>query len=254
MYRPRVIPCLLLENEELIKTQQFSDPVYIGDAMNAVKIFNDAEADEIVFLDINATVNSSPFNFDLISRIADEAYMPVAVGGGINSLEKVREAFKAGAEKVIINSAFHSNPGLISEAAEVFGSQAIVVSIDVKKVGFDYLVYCNRGQEEVQRTLSECLKLAEVKGAGEIMLNHIDSDGMQNGYDEKLISFVSSRLSIPLIMCGGAEDYEDLRIAVDSGASAAAAGSLFVFMGGRNSIMINYPDREEMTEIFGKDE
>ena len=111
MYRPRVIPCLLLENEELIKTQQFSDPVYIGDAMNAVKIFNDAEADEIVFLDINATVNSSPFNFDLISRIADEAYMPVAVGGGINSLEKVREAFKAGAEKVIINSAFHSNPG-----------------------------------------------------------------------------------------------------------------------------------------------
>ncbi|MDC1222240.1 HisA/HisF-related TIM barrel protein [Salibacteraceae bacterium] len=254
MYRPRVIPCLLLENEELIKTQQFSDPVYIGDAMNAVKIFNDAEADEIVFLDINATVSSSPFNFELISRIADEAYMPVAVGGGINSLEKVREAFKAGAEKVIINSAFHSNPELISEAAEVFGSQAIVVSIDVKKVGSEYLVYCNRGQEEVQRTLSECLKLAEEKGAGEIMLNHIDSDGMQNGYDEQLIRFVSSRLSIPLIMCGGAADYEDLRIAVDSGASAAAAGSLFVFMGGRNSIMINYPDREEMTEIFGKDE
>lgn len=254
MFRPRVIPCLLLENEELIKTQQFADPVYIGDAMNAVKIFNDAEADEIVFLDINATVSSSPFNFELISRIADEAYMPVAVGGGINSLEKVREAFKAGAEKVIINSTFHSNPGLISEAADVFGSQAIVVSLDVKKVGSEYLVYCDRGQEEVQRTLSECLNLAQEKGAGEIMLNHIDSDGMQNGYDEQLIRFVSSRLSIPLIMCGGAGDYEDLRIAVDSGASAAGAGSLFVFMGGRSAIMINYPDREEMTEIFGKDE
>ncbi len=254
MFRPRVIPCLLLENEELIKTQQFADPVYIGDAMNAVKIFNDAEADEIVFLDINATVSSSPFNFELISRIADEAYMPVAVGGGINSLEKVREAFKAGAEKVIINSTFHSNPGLISEAADVFGSQAIVVSLDVKKVGSEYLVYCDRGQEEVQRTLSECLNLAQEKGAGEIMLNHIDSDGMQNGYDEQLIRFVSSRLSIPLIMCGGAGDYEDLRIAVDSGASTAGAGSLFVFMGGRSAIMINYPDREEMTEIFGKDE
>ena len=251
MFRPRVIPCLLIDNNGLVKSQQFADPVYIGDAMNAVKIFNDAEADEIVFLDINASVNSSPFNFALISRIADEAYMPVAIGGGIDSIAKVREAFSAGAEKVIINSAFHANPNLISEAADVFGSQAIIVSLDIKKVNEEYRVYYNRGEIEAGLTLMQCLQLAQEKGAGEVMINHIDNDGMQDGYDPELIDFVSSSLSIPLIMCGGAGDYDDLKIAVDAGASAAAAGSLFVFMGGRNSIMINYPDREEMTEIFG---
>lgn len=251
MYRPRVIPCLLLENDGLVKTQQFTDPIYIGDAMNAVKIFNDAEADEIMFLDINATVNSTPFNFELISRIADEAYMPVAVGGGIDSIGKVRDAFRAGAEKVIINSAFHDNPNLVSEAAQIFGSQAIVVSFDIKFDNDQYHVYHRRGQLMAKQSLETCLKSAQDMGAGEIMINHIDGDGTQEGYDTRLVEFVSSKLSVPLIMCGGAEDYDDLKNAVDAGASAVAAGSLFVFMGSRSSIMINYPDREEMIEIFG---
>ena len=209
-----------------------------------------ATADEIVFLDINATIHSTTFNSDLIKRIADEAFMPVAVGGGIDSIEKVREAFNAGAEKVIINSAFHSNPRLISDAAEVFGSQAIVVSLDVKKVHNDYRVFKDRARIEVDKSLLDCLKLAEEKGAGEVMINQIDLDGTMDGYDLELTRFASSSISIPLIICGGAAEYEDLRLAVDAGASAAAAGSLFVFMGSRNSILINYPDREEMTEIF----
>lgn len=250
MYRPRVIPCLLLENDGLVKTLNFTDPVYIGDAMNAVKIFNDAEADEIVFLDIRATERQTAFNFELISRISDEAYMPVAVGGGIDSIEKVRLAFQAGAEKVILNSAFLENPELVSEAAEIFGSQAIMVALDVKEVDGEYAVYSKRGQTKEPTSIMEYLHLAQNKGAGEIFINHIDRDGTQEGFDTKLISAMSSRIDIPLIICGGAGDYEDLKTAVDAGASAAAAGSLFVFMGGRNSIMINYPDREEMAEIF----
>jgi len=251
MFRPRVIPCLLLKDKGLVKTIQFNAPTYVGDPMNAVKIFNDAKADELVFLDITATNEGRMPNIDIIKEIGEEAFMPFAVGGGINKIDHVKQLISAGAEKVIINTAAIENPAFIQEIAEMYGRQSIIVSIDVKKKKNGYKIYTHSGGKKQHLDLIETIQQLETAGAGEILINSIDQDGMQTGYDIELIKLVCSQVKIPVIAIGGAGTYEDLAMAVTEGsASAASAGSIFVFLGKNRAVLINYPDKEELQELF----
>jgi imidazole glycerol-phosphate synthase subunit HisF len=254
MFRPRVIPVLLLKAKGLVKSQNFDRYRYIGDPINTVKIFNDLEADELIFLDITATKEGRTISLDLVKDIGDEAYMPFAVGGGIHRVEEIGQLISAGAEKVVLNTATANNPALIGEAAKLFGSQSIVVSIDVKKKWLGkYQVFACSGSKGIKTALIDYVKEVEAAGAGEIMINSIDRDGMMNGYDLELIGSVAEAVSIPVIACGGAGKIEDLAQAVlKGGASAAAAGSMFVFHGPRRAVLINYPERKELLTIFNK--
>lgn len=252
MFRPRVIPILLLRNLGLVKSIKFKDHRYIGDPINAVKIFNDKKADELVFLDILASKEGRPPNHDLIQKIADESNMPFAYGGGIKSLDNIKDALKYGAEKVVINSAAITNPAFVKQAAEEFGTSTIVVSVDVKKNFFGkYKVFTHSGTTKTDLDpLGVCLEL-ENAGAGEIILNSIDRDGTMDGYDIELMNLVTQQTSIPLVAAGGASSFDNFRDAVTSGgASAVAAGSMFVFHGPRRAVLISFPTQEELREMF----
>ena len=218
--------------------------------MNAVKIFNDAEADELIFLDIAASKTGKKLNPSIVRDIADEAFMPFGVGGGLSSLDDIKEMFDNGAEKVVLNTALAINPGLISEAAAIFGSQALVAAIDVRLSSDGYQMYGAAGTVLVPKKLEEQLRVYEEAGAGEIFINSIDHDGMRDAFDTSLIEFVAAHTSLPVIASGGAGDYDDFKKASTAGASAIAAGSVFVFVGRKKAVLLNYPDREEMFEIF----
>lgn len=253
MFRPRVIPCLLLKNLGLVKSVKFKDYTYIGDPINAVKIFNDKRADELVFLDILATKEKRLINTELLKKIADESNMPFGVGGGIKTLSDIRSLLNSGAEKVIINSGAVSRPEFIKEASEEFGSSTIVVSIDAKKrfLGGRYQVYINNAREKTKYSPVEFSQIADQYGAGEIIINSIDNDGLMGGYDIELIKSVSSAVSVPVVALGGASNYSDFTSAVKDGqASAVSAGSLFVFHGPRRAVLISFPSKEELMEMF----
>jgi cyclase len=250
MFRPRVIPCLLLLDGGLVKTTQFQDPIYIGDPMNAVKIFNDAEADELIFLDIAASKTGKKLSPAIVRRIADEAFMPFGVGGGLNSLDDIKSMFDSGAEKVILNSILIKNPDLISEAAAIFGSQAIVAAIDAKASSNEYEVFTHGGSQLASGSLISLLKRYEDAGAGEIFINAIHRDGSREGFDPELIELVAANTQLPVVACGGAGSYDDFKLATHAGASAIAAGSVFVFVGRKKAVLINYPERDEMFELF----
>lgn len=243
---------LLLKGSGLVKTVKFRAARYIGDPINAVRIFNDLKADELVFVDIDATVEKRVVSADLVRRIGDEAFMPFAVGGGITSVENIGELLTAGAEKIIINSSAVQNPDLIAKAAGMFGSQSIVVSVDVKRGFFDKRsIHIRGGSKKAGIGLGEHLRKMEDLGAGEIIINSIDNDGMMRGYDLDLIREVSESVSIPVIACGGAGNLDDLASGYkDGNASALAAGSMFVYHGPRKAILINYPDRDELNMTF----
>lgn len=252
MFRPRVIPVLLLRNLGLVKSVKFKDHRYIGDPINAVKIFNDKKADELVFLDILASKEGRPPSHELIQKIADESNMPFAYGGGIKSIENIRDALKYGAEKVVINSAAIMNTDFVKQASEEFGTSTIVVSVDVKKNIFGrYKVFTHAGSRKTDLDpLNVCLEL-EGSGAGEIILNSIDRDGTMEGYDLDLVKLVTSRTSIPIVAAGGAGSFEDFRMVVlEGGASAVAAGSLFVYHGPRRAVLISFPSPEELKGMF----
>lgn len=248
--RPRIIPCLLIQDEGLVKTVKFSHPNYLGDAINAVKIFNEKEVDELCLLDIKAALERRGPNFSLLKDIASEAFMPMSYGGGISSLEQAKELFFIGYEKIIINTAFVENPKLIEELAKFAGSQSVVVSIDAKKKIFNgYHCYIKDGSQKVEKTPCELAKLAEELGAGEILLNSLDCDGMMSGYDLNLIKSVAENVNIPVIACGGASGVEDLRVALKEGkAHAVAAGSMFVYYGKKRAVLINVPEEQELID------
>lgn len=254
MFRPRVIPVLLLRNLGLVKSIKFKKHRYIGDPINAVKIFNDKKADELVFLDILATLENRSPNYKLIQKISDESNMPFAYGGGIKTLENIREVIKQGAEKVVLNTHAIIDNKFVRNAAEEFGTSTIVVSIDVKKtIWGSYRVFSHSGQRKTVFDPEEkCLEL-EDWGVGEIILNSIDHDGTMNGYDIRMIKRVAQRTSVPIVALGGAGSYEDFSKAVyEAGASAVAAGSLFVYHGARNAVLINYPTKREIENVFGR--
>ncbi len=248
----RVIPSLLLKNTGLVKTTKFKKPVYIGDPINAVRIFNDKEVDEIVFLDITKTIENKSPNYNLIKDIADECFVPFAYGGGIKGIDSIRKIFKLGAEKVILNSIAFSNPSVVSEASSLFGAQSIVVSIDVKTNWFgkkEVVVNCGTKKTGVS-PLKYAIEMQGL-GAGELYINSIDRDGTRSGYDIDLLKEISSHVTIPIIASGGAGNLEDMKQAVqEAGIGAVAAGSLFVFHGIHHGVLINYPERETIESLF----
>lgn len=252
MFLPRIIPVLLLRGKGLVKTVKFKDPKYIGDPINAVKIFNDLKADELVFLDITASKERRTISVDLVKDIGDEAFMPFGVGGGISNVEQIEQLLKAGAEKVIINTQAILNPKLNEEAAKIFGSQSIVVSVDVKKSLFGkYEVWVMDSSINTKKDPVNYVKEIEEHGAGELIVNSIDLDGMMTGYDIKLLGNISSKVSIPVVACGGAGNLKHLKEAYYKGnVHALAAGSIFVFHGPRKAVLINYPDKQELKELF----
>lgn len=252
MFRPRVIPCLLLKGKGLVKTSKFEDAKYIGDPINAVKIFNDYEADELVFLDIDASKEGRVVDREFVKRVSEEAFMPFAVGGGINSAEQARELVNSGAEKVVLNSSVFGNFRLVREIASVLGEQAVVVCLDVKKDDKKekYLVFTHGGTKSAGLDAISVAKEMEKAGAGEIIIQSIDNDGIMQGYDLELIKLVSESVSVPVIALGGAGKLEDFALAVKAGASAVSAGSLFVYSGRNKGILINYPDRDELNKVF----
>lgn len=252
MFLPRIIPVLLLKGKGLVKTVMFKEPKYIGDPINAVKIFNDLKADELVFLDITASKEGRTVSIDLVKDIGDEAFMPFGIGGGIQSVEQIEQLLKSGAEKVIINTQAIINPKLIEEASKIFGSQSIVVSIDVKKsFSGRYFVWIKDGAEKTNLNPVEAAKKAEDFGAGEIIINSIDLDGKMNGYDIKLVKTIVDEVNIPVVACGGAGTLDHLKEAFYEGnAHALAAGSMFVYHGPRNAVLINYPTKNEILQLF----
>ena len=252
MLQTRVIPCLLLKDKGLVKTIRFKQPRYIGDPINAVKIFNTKEVDELIFLDITATREKKILPLDLVSRIANECSMPFAVGGGINSVADIKALLNLGVEKVVINTYGIEHPPFIKEAAGIFGTQSVVVSIDARKLSNgSYEVYTHGGTKATGVDPVSLARQMETAGAGELFLNSIDRDGTMEGYDLKLIRSVTEAINIPVIACGGAGKSGDFTDAVKMGhASAAAAGSLFVFHGRRRAVLINYPTREELDALF----
>lgn len=252
MLTTRVIPCLLLRNQGLVKTVKFKDPKYVGDPINAVRIFNDKEVDELLFLDITATVDRRTPRYKVISEIASECFMPLAYGGGIRSIEDIRQVLAVGVEKVCINTHAVDDPEFIRTAADIFGSQSIVVSIDVKKTLFGkYEVFTNSGSKASNLDpLSHAVRMEQM-GAGEIFLNSIDRDGTMTGYDLELTRRVTAAVGIPVIACGGAGTVAHFRDAVkQGGASAVSAGSMFVFHGKHRAVLISYPDQAELRQAF----
>lgn len=243
MTRVRVMPCLLLRGHGLVKTRKFKDPVYLGDPINAVRIFNEKEVDELVILDIDASRDGREPDYDFIAEIAGECFMPVAYGGGVRTLEQARRLIRCGVEKVVINTAATESYDVIREMAQVFGRQAVVGAIDVKRTLLGgYRVVAKSASVETRTPLAEHVQALVTAGAGEIFLNSVDRDGMMAGYDLPLIRLVRQQVNVPVVACGGAGNVEHLVAAVhEGGASAVAAGSMFVFHGRLRAVLINYP-------------
>ena len=249
MFRPRVISVLLLKNSALVKSIKFKKHKYIGDPINAVRILNDLKADELVFLDIEASKNNSLISLEFVKNVGEEACMPFAVGGGIRTIEDIKAIINAGAEKVIINSYAAQNPGFIKQASEIFGSSTIVVCIDVKKNMFGkQRQYIYSGTKMTEYDPVEFACLMEKNGAGEIIIQSIDRDGVMQGYDLELTKAVSLAVGIPVVALGGAGNNNDFNEAFQKGyANGLAAGSLFVYQGRNRGVLINYPKKNELS-------
>ena len=245
MLRPRIIPCLLIQNGGLVKTRQFADPTYVGDPLNAVRIFNEKEVDELLVLDIDATVKSFEPNYALIEQLASECRMPLAYGGGVKTVEQIERIIGLGVEKVAISSAAILDPALITKSASKVGSQSITVVADVRADNNGgYRVFTNNGLNATTLQASEFASIVSDAGAGEFLVNNIDRDGMGNGYDLELLAQCRHACNLPITVLGGAGSLQDISLLIQSyPIIGAAAGSLFVFKGKYRAVLINYPNR-----------
>jgi cyclase len=252
MLKARVLPCLLLRNDGLVKTVKFKDFSYVGDPINAVRIYNDMEVDELVFLDILATKEKREPPYKLIEEIAGECFMPLAYGGGIRTVEQMKRLFSLGVEKVIVNTAAYETPELLREAASLFGCQAIVASIDVKRgILGKYEVLVADGRKRTGLDPVAYARRMESYGAGEILVTSIDRDGTWSGYDIELVREVSGAVGIPVIASGGAGTIEDIGIVVKEGhASAAALGSMVVFQAKGFGVLIKFPKQADLDRVL----
>lgn len=251
MLKPRVIPCLLLSGRGLYKTVKFNNPKYVGDPVNAVKIFNEKEVDELLLLDITATTENREPNYELIGDIASECFMPLAYGGGIKSIEQIRKLHRVGIEKVCLNTAAYLDPKFVKESCEIFGSSSIVAAMDVKKNFFGrYEVYVSSGKSNTKQDPVAYAKHLERLGVGEIFVNSVDRDGMMSGYDLVLLKSIALSVDTPVIGCGGAGSLEHVKVAIaEAGVNAVAAGSMFVFHGKHKAVLINYPSPIELAGL-----
>jgi len=253
MLRSRIIPCLLVHNKGLIKTEQFKSSKYVGDPINAVKIFNEKEVDELMVLDIDATVEGRGPDFNLIKNLAVECRMPFCYGGGVTTVEQARQIINLGAEKVAISSAAISNPSLLRELGETVGVQSVVVVLDVKKKGLlggSYGIFTHNGKKEASVKLKDFVQQLESIGIGELVINSIDKDGKMNDYDYNLIEQVRKLTTVPMTVLGGAGNYDHLKKLVEKyRIIGAGAGSLFVFKGIYKAVLISYPSKIEKAKI-----
>ena len=252
MLLPRIIPCLLISDNGLVKTQKFKDQKYVGDPINAIRIFNEKKADELIVLDIDATSKGIEIDFDKIKKFASECRMPLCYGGGIKSVEQAKSIISLGVEKVAISSIAIEDQNIIQDMAKEIGSQSIVVVLDVKKNFFGkYIVHTNNGTKSTGIDVNDLIDKIQESGAGEIVINSIDNDGMMSGYDIKLAKKLKEMVSIPLTIIGGAGSYNDIKSLLGScGIIGAAAGSLFVFKGVYRAVLINYPDTHQKNNLI----
>jgi len=251
MLRHRVIPALLLRQGGLVKTRRFKDPVYVGDPTNAIRIFNDKEVDELMVLDIEASRSGSGPDFATIELFVGECFMPLAYGGGIRSLDQAAQIFDLGVEKICLQTAILSDPKLVTQIARRYGCQSVIASIDIRRDWRKrpHLYGSSAGKRLSLDWVEHAQRLVQA-GAGEILLNDVDRDGMMAGYDTELIRQLVQAVSVPVIALGGAGNLEDMRDAVLAGASAVAAGSLFVFHGPHRAVLITYPRYRDMERIL----
>ena len=246
-----MIPCLLVKGEGLVKTERFRRPRYVGDPLNTIRIFNEKEVDELMLLDIGATPEGRDPPFELIRRVADECFMPLCYGGGIRRIEDIGRILSMGVEKVAINSHAIASPGFIHRSVEFFGSQSIVVSIDAKRGLLGrFEVHVRGGTRPTGRDPVSVAEALVAEGAGEVLVNSIDRDGTMTGYDLELVRAVAAAVPVPVVAAGGAGSTADFGAAVEAGASAVAAGSLFVFHGRHRAVLINFPSQEELAGVL----
>ena len=253
MLYPRIIPCLLVKDKGLVKTVNFINPKYVGDPINAVRIFNEKEVDELIVLDIDATHEKREPDYKMIEHLAAECRMPLCYGGGITTCDQVLRIIQLGVEKVAISSAAIENPDLIAEAAECVGNQSVVVVLDVKKsfLGGKYEIYTHNGSKNTGKYPADFALQVQKLGAGEIVINSIDNDGLMKGYDLDLVEIVRKSINVPLTVLGGAGSLHDIGQLIEKyGTIGAAAGSLFVFKGVYRAVLINYPNRAEKDALI----
>lgn len=253
MLQSRVIPCLLLKNRGLVKGTRFRDHQYVGDPINAVRIFNDKEVDEIAFLDITATNESKEPDYELIRDITTECFIPFSYGGGIRKFDHAAKLFTLGVERVILNTAAAENPALVKEISNAYGAQSVIVSVDVHRSrAGEFELYTHSGKKSQKTALIDYVRQMEEAGAGEILLTSIDRDGTLGGLDIGLLDLVSREVSIPVIISGGAANMEHLKSAFDHGASAVGAGAMFVYYGKHRAVLITYPTQDELKQVSRK--
>ena len=253
MLRSRIIPCLLIHNKGLVKTVNFKDPKYVGDPINAVKIFNEKEVDELIVLDIDATRNNRPPNLKMIKSLADECRMPLCYGGGITTVEQAVKIISLGAEKIALSYSALKNINLCQEIGDIIGSQSVVVVIDVKKkkIFGGYEIYTHNGTQKSKWHLFDLISELEEIGIGEIVINSMDHDGVMQGYDLSLIESIREKCSMPITVLGGAGSLIDIKELISKfKIIGAAAGSLFVFKGKYKAVLISYPNREERKPLY----
>ncbi len=251
MLRRRAIPVLLVSGQGLYKSVKFGDRRYVGDPLNAIHLFNEMEVDELIVLDIDASRQGVEPNYGLIEDLASQCFMPLCYGGGVSQAEQARRIFSLGVEKVSVNQALRTQPELVTSLADTFGNQSIVASIDVR-VGLlgRFGVYDHLQKKNVRMSPKDLALHAQTLGAGEILLNSVDRDGTMAGLDVSLIESVASAVEVPVVACGGVGALEDFTQALQAGASAVAAGSMFVFKCKHRAVLINYPTPEQLDPIF----
>lgn len=253
MLRPRIIPCLLLREKGLVKTVGFSEPKYVGDPINVVRIFNEKVVDELIILDIDASVAGHAPDLELITQLAAESRMPICYGGGVTTVEQARTIIGLGVEKVALSSAAIANPALVGEIAASVGSQSVVAVLDVRQLknGRDYEVWTHNGTRNTGRGVFELAREMEQRGVGEIVVNSIDRDGRMKGYDLELARRMRDTVGVPLTLVGGAGSVDDIGDLIrEAPLIGAGAGSLFVFRGQYRAVLVNYPSLEARARLF----
>ena len=251
----RVIPCLLMGKSGFVKTTKFESPRYLGDAVNTVRIFNDKEADEVMILDIIAARERTPIRFDVILEIVSEAFMPVCYGGGITAFDEIKKLLRLGVEKVALCTGALDRPGLITEAANAFGNQSVVGVVEVVKKGFfgGQETSVQSAKRKTGLSPEDAAQRMVEAGAGEIMINHVERDGVMGGYDIDLVTRICAAVNVPVIACGGCGSLDHIRELFRATAvSAAAAGSLFVYHGPHRAVLINYPQPAQLRELTSR--
>ena len=252
MLRPRIIPSLLVHDNGLVKTVHFKNPKYVGDPINAVRIFNEKEVDELAIFDIDATVLGKEPDYILIEKLANQSRMPLCYGGGVKTVEQAQKIFGLGIEKIALSSAVIENPNLITQIADRVGSQSVIVVMDIKKKLLGgYEIYTHNGKKATGINPIKFAEEAQKLGAGEIVINSIDQDGAMKGFDMNLIDKISEKITLPITVLGGAGSLQDIKKVIDRhGIIGVAAGSLFVFKGIYKAVLINYPTKKEKEELY----